>query len=441
MAAIDPSLYRDITIVKNGEEIDIRLACASIDIFESILSPNITATIEIANAGGSIKDDKGDSVTLYDGLKIRGGEEVYMYIEANSENNEPVEFSSNPFYVSSISDLYRSDQLEYFKMHLVSKEAIENEHTFLVKYYNKSAPISTHVETIITESFSNAINTVDIDRTANKLGFIGNQMKPFEALIKLASKSVSQTAANSASAGYFFFQTKSGFKFKSIDTMMDQQPELTFVQTALNDSRVDFQPTPDLPSLDFKMLKYKVQSNQHVVDQLKRGGYASTRRFFDPIKQTVTNNNDFLGNDYFGTMNNLGETFKSEDLQYSGKEFAQLPSEIITETFDRGTLDESVTKESTAIDIDDILSQRKVRYNTFYTQIITLQVPLASTLEVGQVVKLLFPKINAEGKEDLDSPNLSGLYIITELRHHFDATYSLTTFSAARDTFGLNKNS
>ena len=48
---------------------------------------------------------------------------------------------------------------------------------------------------------------------------------------------------------------------------------------------------------------------------------------------------------------------------------------------------------------------------------------------------------NAEGKEDLDSPNLSGLYIITDVRHHFDPTYSLTTINVARDTFGLTKNS
>ena len=81
MAAIDPSLYRDITLVKGDKEIDIRLACISIDFFESILSPNITAKIQVVNAGGSIKDDKGDNVTLYDGLKLRGGESLYIYIE------------------------------------------------------------------------------------------------------------------------------------------------------------------------------------------------------------------------------------------------------------------------------------------------------------------------------------------------------------------------
>ena len=264
-------------------------------------------------------------------------------------------------------------------------------------------------------------------------------MKPFDALI--VSKSVSQTAANSASAGFFFFQTRSGFKFKSIDTMMTQKPAATFVQTGLNVSRVEFQPTPDLPSLDYKIIRYKVQGNQQVVEQLRKGAYSTTRRFFDPIRQTVTVLNDFKSSDYFGTMENLGNVFDIEDLKYAGQSFADLPSQIIVDTFDRGTLDTSVTLESTTVDIEEVLAQRKVRRNTFYTQTLTVQIPLASFLEAGNVVKLLFPKINDKGKEDLDSPNLSGLYIITDVRHHFDAEYSLTTISVARDTYGLTRSS
>ena len=441
MAAIDPSIYRDITLVKDGKEYDIRLACVSIDIFESILSPNITAKIEIVNAGGSIKDDKGDRVSLYDGVKIRGGEEIYMYIEANSDTNEPTQYVTNPFYISTITNLHRSDELEYFTLNLVSREAITNEHTFLLRSYDKNAQISKHVSDIINEAFPASIQSADVETTVNLGGFIGNQTKPFDALIKLASRSVSQSASNNASAGFFFFQTKSGFKFKSIDTLMTQEPRVTFVQTSLNESRVEFKPTPDLPTLDYKIIRYKVQINQNVVEKLRRGAYSTTRRFFDPVTHQVTVADNFTGSDYFGTMENLGLPFDKKDLQYAGQDLTQLPSQILVETFDRGTLDESVTFDSTVTDIDQILSQRKVRYNTFYTQMLTLQVPLASSLEAGQVIKLLFPKINDEGKEDLDSPNLSGLYIITDIRHHFDSEYSVSTISVARDTYGLTRSS
>ena len=437
MAAIDPSIYRKVTIVKGGRDIDIRAGCVSIDIFESVLSPNITGIIQVVNAKGTIKDDKGDRVTLYDGLKIRGGEEVYLYIEKNADQNERIEFITNPLYVSHISGLHKSEQLEYFNIHLVSKEAFINEHTFLDKYYTKDAPISSHVQDIIETSFG-AVET-NIDRTSNPTGFLGNQEKPFNALINLASKSVFGETEK-ASAGFFFYQTKSAFNFRSIDNLIMEEPKATFVLTAYNRSRAEFKPQPDLPSLDFKIINYDLHVNQALIDKLKRGTYSTFRTFFDPITQTVTTDsqNKFTGDDYIGAMKNLGQSFDEDDLAYAGIKLTDLPSRHMTEIFDRGTLSgKKVVRETTGLEIETVLSQRAVRYNSLYTQMMTVQVPLATNIEAGNIVKLLFPKINAEDKVDLDSPQMSGLYMITDIRHHFDPTFSVTTMNVVRDTYGL----
>ncbi len=437
MAAIDPSIYRKVVIVKGEKSIDIRAGCTSIDIFESILSPNITAKIEVVNAKGTITDDKGDKVTLYDGLKIRGGEEVYLYIEKNAEQNETILFIQEPLFVSHVSNLHRNEQLEYFTLNLVSKQAITNQHTFIEKLYDKDTPISSHVEDILNESFGGVERIVD--RTSNPMGFIGNQEKPFDLLIDLASKSVFGESEG-ASAGFFFYQTIKSFNFRSIDNLITQDPKAKFVLTAMNTSRVEFKSQPDLPSLDFKIINYQLTTNQALIDKLSKGTYSSTRTFFDPISQTVTTDeqNKFSGDDYIGPMKNLGQVFDREDLKYNGIDLTKLPTKHITEVFDRGTLSyDKVVKTTTGLEIEQVLSQRSVRYNTFYTQMMTIQVALASNIVVGDVIELLFPKVNAEDKLDLDSPQLSGLYIVTDLRHHFDPTYSLTTLSVARDTYGL----
>ena len=437
MAAIDPSIYWKVTIVKGGKDIDIRAGCVSIDIFESVLSPNITGIIQVVNAKGTIRDDKGDKVTLYDGLKIRGGEQVYLYIEKNAEQNERIQFIANPLYVSHISNLHRSEQLEYFTIHLVSKEAFINEHTFLDKYYTKDAPISNHVQNIIQESFG-AVET-NIDPTSNPMGFVGNSEKPFNALINLASKSV-MAETEKASAGFFFYQTKSAFNFRSIDKLIMQEPKARFVLTAFNRSRVEFKPQPDLPSLDFKIINYELHVNQALIDKLRMGAYSTFRTFFDPITQTVTTDNQskFTGDDYIGPMKNLGQPFEEKDLAYGDTKLTDLPSRHITEIFDRGTLSgKKVVRETTGLEIETVLSQRAVRYNSLYTQMMSVQVPLATNIEAGDVIQLLFPKINDEDKVDLDSPQMSGLYIVTDIRHHFDPTFSVTTMNVSRDTYGL----
>ena len=46
---------------------------------------------------------------------------------------------------------------------------------------------------------------------------MGNMKKPFNILVWLASKAVDINKE----AGYFFYQTKSGFKFKSVSNLIE----------------------------------------------------------------------------------------------------------------------------------------------------------------------------------------------------------------------------
>lgn len=145
MSAIKPSIYSQMIITSSdGREADFRFGAVSVDIFEDIFSPSISAKVRVANVGGSIKDEQGKSVTLYEGMKIRGGEEVRIQIRANSESNEDIDFISKPLYVRGISDLMRGSSDEFFLLNLVPREATVNEHSFLKKTYSKDAPISDH---------------------------------------------------------------------------------------------------------------------------------------------------------------------------------------------------------------------------------------------------------------------------------------------------------
>ena len=83
--SIKPSIYRVLTIEKDGVDVDFRLAAASIDFYEDIMCPTVSCAIQIANSGGAIKDpDSGKMLSLYEGMKIRGGEQVQLLIQKNS---------------------------------------------------------------------------------------------------------------------------------------------------------------------------------------------------------------------------------------------------------------------------------------------------------------------------------------------------------------------
>ena len=106
----------------------------------------------------------------------------------------------------------------------------------------------------------------------------------------------------------------------------------------------------------------------------------------------------------------------------------------MTMVLDRGVLEVGV---GTAKNADPMKYQAQsiMRYNTLSTQQMHMQVPLNTNLRAGDTIKCMFPKVTSED-EDVDD-EMSGLYLIKELCHHFDTEKSETSMLLLRDTFGL----
>ena len=439
-----PAIYRKVSVVtKDGYRADIRLACVSIDFFQDIMSPALTAKIIIANTMTNIEDDQGATVSLYEGLKLRGGEAVEIEIEPNSDDNLPIEFKNPALYVSGVSEMSRKSLKQFFTINLYTKEAYDNETKFLEKAYPKESRVSDHVSNIVSESFpTTTLNKVDT--TSNTYGFLGNQLKPFYALIRLASKAVPEgagTGGNSATAGFFFYQSMSGFNFRSIDKMMGEEPKAQYTYTEVSSSEEtgDFEATPELSSNRFKIEKFHVTKNQNLLKNLSQGVYSSAKKFFNPVDFTVTPPQKFFsGDQYIKGVSNLGQAFNPQDISLAGDalSFTNVPSRILNEVYDIGTVEKEVNQEPTQ-NPDEFLSQRKMRYNTLFTQDVYIQVSVNTNLEAGDLIKCLFPKTQECPTDDVDQDQLSGLYMIKEIRHHFDTRGSYSSMRLLRDTFGL----
>jgi len=436
--SIKASIYSIATIESSdGRTVDFRVGCAAIDYYEDLLCPALSLKIQVVNSSGAIRDDKGAQTSIYEGLKIRGGEKVTLRVEANSGTNLPIDFTARPLYVRSITNVIRDAKREFFTLNLVTREAIENEVTFLNKAYPKDVTISDHVTTIMNDSFSDAkINK--IDTTSNQNGFVGNQMKPFQALVRLASQSVPNSSGD-ATAGFFFWQTSEGYNFRSIDKMMGAQVKARYVYSEVAQNSETYKPTPDLQSLDFKIMDFSIIRNQDILGQLQKGAYATEKRYFNPVTFQMSNPKDtFDGSNYIGRAKNLGQKFDTRDLQLAdgSVKFTEKSSQIVTEVEDFGTVSKEVTKDKTK-DIDKYMTQRKMRYNTLFTQVIYIQVPHNSNLHAGDLIDCRFPKITDSGTTDIDTDQISGVYMIKELNHHFDYTGSFTSMQIVRDTYGL----
>ncbi len=431
MAAIDASIYEEILIESTDQNktVDIRVGTVSVDYYEDIFSPAITCKIQVYNTGNTIEGEDGHLQGIYQGLPLRGVERVAMKIKGNYEGNPGLDFSTNTddyWYVSSITNVLSETQKETFTLNLISREAITNETSRVGKKYPTSNPISSSVSDII-ENYVVTNKQVDVDPTQNKYGFIGNMRKPFTVIGWLAAKSVPDTAEDDGTAGYLFYQTKDSFKFKSIDSLIEQEKKATYTYSQVNKSSAE-------RDANFDILSFQTDKNENVMEKLKLGAYASNRMFFDPLLFTFPSKTFKLA-DYQGKSKNLGRQIELPRLsEGSDQTLGDLPSRIVTQVLDRGTYEQDVSEEENA-DPMKYQAQALMRYNSLFTQTLSMTVPSNTNLCAGDVIECLFPKATTEDSNEYD-PDQSGLYMIKELCHHFDPDGSYTSMKLIRDTSG-----
>ena len=446
--SIQKSIYEELVLESSDRSrtIDISTGAISIDYYEDIFSPTITAKIKIINTGNTIIAEGGTGKqSIYNGLPLRGGERVSMKIAGNSSTNPGLDFTkrvADYLYVSSITDVISETNQESFTLHLVSREAITNETVRVGKKFKIDTPISDSVENILT-NYLRTTKVGTIDKSSNKYGFIGNLRKPFTVLVWLASKAVPQSSG-SATAGFLFYQTQDGFQFRSVDGLIEQPP-----RTDVNNNRVvytynqvnqAYDDSNNKVNNDFNILNYYVEKNQNLIEKLKLGTYASHRMFFNPLDFSFSKPEDglFKLENYAGKTNNLGSQIKLPPLSdESDLTLGDVPTRIITAVYDIGTMDPGVSTEINS-DQTQYQSQSLMRYNILFTQTLSIIVPSNTNLRAGDIIECQFPKITQSDAKEYDTET-SGLYMIKELCHHFDANRSYTSMKLVRDTFGINK--
>jgi hypothetical protein len=443
MAAINKSIYEELILESNDQKrtIDIRQGTVSIDYYEDIFSPTITAKIRVVNTGDTIQapdregNPDGEKQSIYNGLPLRGGERVSLKIRGNTTKNPGLDFATNKkdyLYVSSITDIISESQRETFLLHLTSREAITNETSRVGKKY----PTSSTIDASVTDILKNYLKTDKIgkiDKTQNTYGFIGNLRKPFTVLIWLASKGVPAEISGDATAGFVFYQTREGFQFRSIDSLISQKPDKipTYTYTQVNQSGT----TRDN---DFAILNYMTEKNQNLIEKLRLGTYSSYRVVYDPLnftfKESVFKLENYAGP---GKSVNLGQTLELPKITNdSNQKLGDLPTRILSQVLDIGTVDAGISKTSNA-DPSKYQSQAIMRYNILFTQTLSITVGSNTNLKAGDIIRCNFPKISRAGNQEYDKEQ-SGLYMIKELCHHFDTDASYTSMKLIRDTFGAH---
>jgi len=131
--------YKEVIIksLDGKNTFDLTNSILFADYYEDILSPCITATIQVAS-----------SYSILHGIPIRGGEVVTFNAETYSGEFKLTEDFA--LYVYKVSGILHDGTKEMFTLHLTSREGLTNETVRVQKKYEKQ-PINNHVNSILND--------------------------------------------------------------------------------------------------------------------------------------------------------------------------------------------------------------------------------------------------------------------------------------------------
>jgi len=424
----DASFIDRIDIISNkdpSKTVSVANGTIRLMYYESILQDTIRATVTFADTGNAIGNK-----TALEGLPIVGQEQVQIKFKDNNEETLDL-----VLYVNKVTPLADDTTKSMVQLDLVSREYILNEKIRLNTRFD--GRISGHIREILTgQNYLATKKKLDIEETSNNYNFIGNNKKPYYAMNWLSKKSVPNLPkAKGNTAGYFFYETAEGFKFKSIDSMLSQEKKKSIIYNQTPDSR-----GANIPSgYDAKALDYSKDNRVDVQEKLQMGAFSTRTVLFDPFTcyyEVITPN----------------AKDKEKSLKLGGKELPVLNPEFnrtgankdFSRTtymlLDKGTLPTGNTKQQIEksrkenFEPKDILNQAIMRYNQLYSIKTTITIAGDFSLHAGDAIFIDAPELAPETKNV--SRENGGLYIIADLCHYISTKETYTKLNLVRDSFG-----
>ena len=398
------------------EEYSILSGDPQITYNESILSPAIGLSISFF-----------DTTSIVSREGLTGGEFVELVI--NSHNDKLGKFeikSDHNLVVNGVRNIMTGVQGQQATIDAIPVELMVNETAKISKKF--SGNISDHVKDIMTTDVKGIQTTkkLDEEQSANKYSFLGNFWRPMDIIQWLQPKA-SVEGEDGESYGFLFWENLDGYHFKSIETLLAQEPDEGHTFTKV-----------ELPiEVSDKIIEESGDNNTDTVLNLRRGMYANTTIYVDLDKQLKTV-------DEF-KISDLGSLDNPPKLP-SG--LADKSTKLMFRIIDPGAMqkdskkvegDESAMEKQQ--DLAKIQNKSYARANLLFSTTFNVSVPFNPTLRAGKTVNLEFaipqPEMPSDNRKfgDDNSDDPSGKYLIEGLKHIITTGKSQTQLSLIRDTF------
>ena len=444
---------------------------------ESLVSPFMSGVLAIS-----------DSADFLNGLDmdgnqspIEGGEVVKITVKtpvSQSEDGETYEYK-----IWKIGNRISINKKQAYALALVSEEALLNETTRVLGRIPSGGQNAEEVpEKSISDIVYDLVKTkiglesskpLFREPTKFKQVIIGARRRPFDIISSLSEKAVSTkgktgNTTNSSSdasetketikgtAGFFFWETKRGYNFFSVDALCDEPDGIFAAPDLKSEIHTGYQEKiANAEGVDTRSVISKITFTSEIdtMSALRKGKYSSTMIFFN-ISTGQYEEYQYKITDSYDNMAHLGNQTKVSELKVGEQQLVETPSRLMTMVLDHETWFnepgvaspyENASNPSVFADWHKHFAAQSVaRKELLNNQQCTVEIPGNNEICAGDKVEIRVQrkapdKVREEEPWDLES---SGVYLVKDVEHRFnfaDGTSGkvVTTLQLFRDSFGV----
>ena len=387
------------------EEFNIGGGNPSITYFESIKSPAISLSLNIIDV---------DQLISRQG--ITGGEYLSLRIKVQGYDKEfEIKPKKHLMMLNSVKDVTTSSSKQVATLEFLSVEAIINETSRVNQRFTGN--VTDTVKKLLKDK--KGIQTkknLDSDQATNSYSFVGNLKRPFDTIQWLCSKSQS----SNDDSGFLFFETLDGYVFKSIKSLLEGK--------AVEYKKSE---TPDEPS-GLTILENNLNQTSDIGMSCRMGMYANKTIYINIDNATLK------------TVDYRIESLKLKKPPKLPNGLEKNPTRLMLRVLDKCALQKGSKKKEIQKENELAIYQSKsyARANLIFSQSMSVSIPFNPELRAGQMLDLRFP-LRKNESDDQDKTtygtesddDVSGKYLISELKHNIADNRANTEVTLIRDAF------
>ena len=360
---------------------------------------------------------------------LQGMEPVFIRIADSKDETE----IGGQFVVYDIQDRRNIGGKSSAVLMLCTPDLINNAANKISRRFGKGMGIKIH--DIVKEEILGNLMGVEPERLlnfepcVNSFSFVSPYWNPFTAIRWLAAKAIPEHKGSgaAATAGYAFYQTRSGYNFESYDSFASKEPVVRMVVGHDPDEMEDEEDTGIIP-LD----SLTVESSADLLKGLNLGSYSSNVMTLD-LKNMEFKEYPFNINKYYQDVSVMNSRATPEF--YKGFENNRTYTRIMSKISDSALFTEGMYTQG----FTKQLSQSSLREKLFYNKKVIVEFVSDYSLEIGEVVQLDVYKGTSDREKDYA---VSGKYVIGKVERTFKSsedkmTSKLTLYT---DSDGENIN-